>query len=565
MKLLVRFAFLLTSWATNLSMAQARAGCYYSDDHHCDCEHIDEAACTTGDISGLWTEECRCGSQESGEDESRNHTQPGFTPDSTEQNAGIARWILREAKWGSLTTASGGSLDNNGHDATNPDDSQPIFASILPFASDEATGRLFFYLIKERHFHAATLTVSQAGINSNLFAIGGCGTSFQSVVDAQDPRCAKISVSGKIHPCRDLPIVGENCQGVGLEALFKAHPTMRDWPEDHQFTVHEFLPNNDGFWMIANFGGGADIGGLDGYTNVGQDKVVSHDIEHGDNIWVPPSQGDGFPASMPRWMHHAKRARWVVHNSLWATVSTLDVSGDGTFGNIRSVSDGAAPATSTGLPFFHVPDVDPTAIAMKAHNMEMALSFSEAALASRVTKDGLVCANQDVGIPTCAQVVIYGQGVVLNEGSKEWDAALSAFKDSHPLASWLSQGGSHMSGAYYTVQPTRISILDYFGGAVDVDIDEYLAITLEEDGEVDNALSNPSPPAAVLNLLFGLVLGCLAGCCGKSLWNCFRGGCSRGFPKTEYEVVSPNDGIIKTRTKNFCDDVKINTKDDVDF
>jgi hypothetical protein len=427
-------------------LAQARAGCYYNDDHHCDCEDIDEVACKFGETSGLWTEECKC--DESDQDRTNDHTDDGeesdgegFTPDSREENAGIARCVLREAKWGSLTTASGCSLDNSGHDANNPDGSQPIFASILPFASDEATGRLFFYLMKERHFHSATFTVSQAGINPDLFAVGGCGTSFQSVVDVQDPRCVKLSVSGKIHSCRDLPIVGENCQEVGLEALFNAHPTMRDWPEDHQFTAHEFVPNFDGFWMIANFGGGADMGGLDGYTNVGLDKIVPHNIEHGDSVWVPPSEGDGFPASTPTWIHCAKRARWSVHNSLWATVSTLDVSGDATFGNIRSVSDGATLSTSTGLPIFHVPDVDPTAVAMKVHNLEIALSFGEAALAARVTSEGLTCANQDVGMPTCAQVVMYGKGVVLNEGSEEYDAALSAFKGSHPLPRGLVRVG----------------------------------------------------------------------------------------------------------------------------
>jgi hypothetical protein len=563
-KKMVTFSLVLTLWAISVPLVQGTAGCYFSDDHRCDCEHSNEAACKTGETAGLWTEECNCEGKVSNKGCSRNHSDDGegtgdsgFTSYSSEQNAGIARWVLREAKWGSLTTASGGLLDNSGHDANNPDDSQPIFASILPFASDEATGRLFFYLMKERHFHSATFTVSQAGINSGLFIVGGCGTSFLSVVDAQDPRCAKLSVSGQIHPCLDQLVVGENCRAVGLEALFKAHPTMRDWPEDHQFTVHEFVPNADGFWMIANFGGGADMGGLEGYTNVGLDKIVPHDIEHGENIWVPPSQGFGFPVSMPKWIHRAKRARWVVHNSLWATVSTLDLTGDATFGNIRSVSDGATPGTSTGLPVFHVPDVDTTAVAMKTHNMTVALSFSEAAVAARVTSDGIACAKEDAGMPTCAQVVIYGKGVVLNEGSKEYNDALLAFKNSHPLASWLNQGGSHMSGLYYTVQPTRISILDYFGGAVDVDVDEYLA-PLTEDGEVGYSLTNTSP-ATVLNFLVVLLLGFLGGCCGKSLWNCIRGVCSREHPETVYEVVSSKDGIVKPKTKNFRYDLGSDT------
>lgn len=63
----------------------------------------------------------------------------------------------------------------------------------------------------------------------------------------QDPRCAKISVSGALHPC-DSHDVGERCDEVGRAAIFGSHPVMKDWPEDHHFTVHELVPKNDGFW-----------------------------------------------------------------------------------------------------------------------------------------------------------------------------------------------------------------------------------------------------------------------------------------------------------------------------
>jgi hypothetical protein len=93
---------------------------------------------------------------------------------------------------------------------------------------------------------------------------------------------------------------------------------------------------------------------------------------------------------------------------------------------------------------------------------------------------------------------------------------------------------------------------------VDVDIDEYLAITLE-DGEVNSVWSNTSTPPEVLNWIVGLILGCLGGCCIKSLWNCVHESCSRELPKTVYEVVSSKDGIVKPNTENFRDSEKGDT------
>ena len=132
-------------------------------------------------------------------------------------NAGIARWTLHTAKWGTITTVSAGTMNGGEHDSTNPDNSQPLFANIWPYATDKDSGRIFFYMMGEHHLHKSTLTVSQASINLNLFTIGGCGTSTSSVVDVQDPRCAKISVSGALHPCNGLDsmLVGDNCDSVG--------------------------------------------------------------------------------------------------------------------------------------------------------------------------------------------------------------------------------------------------------------------------------------------------------------------------------------------------------------
>ncbi|KAG7372844.1 pyridoxamine 5'-phosphate oxidase [Nitzschia inconspicua] len=529
-------------------MIASREGCYHPDDHHCECEegltqsiceygHGFEDEATRTETGNVWTSECNCDDSNdsvSGVDEAATESNAsdnnvpksardgggtragGFTPTTPDQDASIARWVLQEAKWATLTTLSGSPLEPNRDDGS----SSLLSANILPFAADHDTGRLFFYLLGDQHHHEATLTVSQASLNPSLFSIAGCGVDANSVVDAQDPRCAKISVSGSLHPCSASHSVPEDCQTTGIQALFQSHPSMKDWPDDHNFVVHELIPFDDGFWMLANFGGGSAIS-RELYGSV---EAAPHSIEGGSAVYVPPlsphEKNNGSPSDMPFWGNHAARARWVVHNSMWTTVSTIhhrndvqeetNVASEVSFGNIRSVTDlgGLHMSSSNGLPVFYVPDVDPTAVDMNAHQMEVALTFTEAAIANRVTDTGLICAGQDVGMPTCAQVTLYGTAKVLEAESSSYNAALSHFSKTHPLAPWLSQGGSHMGGHYYTIELSRVAILDYFGGVVDVPVKEYLTVTFEDQsqiGERNNTL------VSLLTLFLCLAVGFICG------------------------------------------------------
>jgi len=485
--------------------------------------------------------------------DAQNHADPNRSPnEAKDNNAGIARWTLHTAKWGTLTTVSGGVLSGSGH-SKNLDDAQPLFASVLPYATDEETGRIFFYLMGSHHLPESTLTVSQASINPNLFAFGGCGTSISSAVDAQDPRCAKISVSGAIHPC-NAHDVAENCDSVGREALFVAHPAMEDWPKDHDFIVHELIPRDDGFWMLANFGGGSKIT-RDLYSSCEKEAIKPHAIQGGSIVVATPFAGNGSPKSMPVWSARAERARWIVHNSLWVSLSTLDKNGDGTFGNIRAITDGDTLGLSTGLPVFNLPDVDPAAINMRAHDMTIALTFTEASLHSRITSKGETCAAQDAGSPTCAQVVIYGKAKALDTGSEEYKKALKNFGVSHPLASWLSQGGSHMPGTYFTIQPTSISILDYFGGAVDVLVDEYLGVTFD-----DEPGNNAKHASTYTNIMLGLVIGILFGCFGNSCLKCL---CYRRDRSDRIKDPRAEYGTLSTTTEVNCKEDKNGTNSEL--
>ncbi|XP_050308561.1 protein CREG1 [Anthonomus grandis grandis] len=51
--------------------------------------------------------------------------------------------------------------------------------------------------------------------------------------DPQDPRCAKVIISGKL-----LKVSTSSAEyEFGKESLFERHPAMKDWPTDHEFYV----------------------------------------------------------------------------------------------------------------------------------------------------------------------------------------------------------------------------------------------------------------------------------------------------------------------------------------
>lgn len=405
--------------------------------------------------------------------------QPSF---GNVNNPGVARWMAEEASWGTLTTTKsqfedgpsetkkvdhqqhGPSSDSEEeYEELNNEESKMeamrLYAGITPFAASPADGRLFFFLMGELHLHGSALTLSQAAMTPGLFPIAGCG-SMTSAVDAQDPRCAKITYQGSIHPCSATAEVGDDCDAVGREALFAKFPEMANFPEGHHFEVHEMKISS--IWMIANFGGGNDVT-PDEYHSA---EVEVHNIEGGsqiDSIAVDDKE-------VPAWDDYVARSRWVVHHSLFSTISTLSDTADAdAFGNIRSITDGDSLSSSTGRPIFYLPDVDPSAVDMSESDDQIILTFSEAALAQRVTDDGKTCAGQMAGMPTCAQVALYGKAV-----KNENENALEYFGNYHPLAPWLAQGGSHMSGDYYTIEIEKIILLDYFGGPKDVDVKKYL-------------------------------------------------------------------------------------------
>lgn len=150
-------------------------------------------------------------------------------------NGEEARWLVNSSEWATLSWLEGG------------DNLRSLVMSIA--SSDE--GRIFMYLMEDVTFKGS-LTFSEAQIDPSQFFGSRCGPD--GALDPQDPRCAKLTISGIVSP------VEEDTKQLALDTLFAAHPQMAHWPSDHNFIPCEMsIHEEDGLWMIANFGGGGSM------------------------------------------------------------------------------------------------------------------------------------------------------------------------------------------------------------------------------------------------------------------------------------------------------------------
>ena len=141
-------------------------------------------------------------------------------------------------------------------------------------------------------------------------------------------------------------------------------------------------------------------------------------------------------------------------------------------GNVRSVVDGMCLMASTGLPVFYLPSPDPSTVDIKS-TKKVALSFTESALAETLTNDGNPCGGKDAEDPTCAKRTLIGHANPITDKA-QIERAKEAFKANHPRASWLSKGGAHTGGNYYTLHLLEIMFLQDFGGFTHITPEQYL-------------------------------------------------------------------------------------------
>lgn len=218
-------------------------------------------------------------------------TRNKYNANSQTEAAEEARWLVAQANWGTLSYRK-------------PDDAMRPLSMIASYA--DVDGRIFFYLMEGPSFEAC-LTLSEAELEPfTNYARAACGV--EGEFDVEDPRCAKLSISGLISPCRSE----ESCR-AGKSALFQRHPEMAKWPRNHNFSVFEFTEVND-IWMIYNYGGGSLL-----TFEEFQNAEPRHHPKNYDIFQDGKELRELYQSPISHWDKKAERARWIVSKSLWAT------------------------------------------------------------------------------------------------------------------------------------------------------------------------------------------------------------------------------------------------------
>ncbi|KAL2623663.1 hypothetical protein R1flu_003868 [Riccia fluitans] len=154
-------------------------------------------------------------------------------------------------------------------------------------------------------------------------------------------------------------------------------------------------------------------------------------------------------------------ARWLVASSSWGVISTLSLHlGGAPWGNVASFSDGPE-GKATGTPYFYLSRMDPTPRDIE-RDPRCSLCLSEAPIGT--------CGNRDVENPTCARLTISGKMVELPENEDEGRYALEALYFKHPEMKYWPK---YHDWRVYKLQIEDIFLVDYFGGAKKVTVEEY--------------------------------------------------------------------------------------------
>ena len=159
----------------------------------------------------------------------------------------------------------------------------------------------------------------------------------------------------------------------------------------------------------------------------------------------------------------AKTGRWLMHESLYGSLSTISVDLNGVpFGNVQSVVDGSEDE-STGIPYFYVSEMDTSQVNIASNNT-VSFALSEAQLQGG-------CKGVDQEDPTCVRLTLSGKMVeVTNED--ELNFATKALFERHPhMEDWPSDHGWKVK----KIELENVWILDFYGGVTPITVEEYLS------------------------------------------------------------------------------------------
>jgi len=346
---------------------------------------------------------------------------------SHDKFAEVARWQLKQASWGALATTS---VRLNGIAFGNPISVSDALDNGTPYAYVSALDESMKDIAVNPR---CTMTFSEASIDCQSLQL-----------DPEDPRCVRLSLSGVF-----VNVTDEREFAKAKAAIFTRHPPMKSWPSDHNWEI--FKLEIDRIWLIDFFGGAADIP-VANYT-----KAIPSGELTPINATHTPSKNKPF---LPK---KVATARWLAHESTWASIATTSIHLNGTaFGNAISLSDGTMEK-STGIPYFYVSDLDTSMQDLKQHP-NLTLTLSEAAVDCTQKK-------LDPEDPRCVRLSMTGSITDVTD-AEELKFAKEALFSRHPVMSkWPPSHDFH----FVKMEISKIWLIDFFGGASDISADDYFA------------------------------------------------------------------------------------------
>uniref|UniRef100_A0A7S2CWJ1 CREG-like beta-barrel domain-containing protein n=1 Tax=Florenciella parvula TaxID=236787 RepID=A0A7S2CWJ1_9STRA len=160
---------------------------------------------------------------------------------SRDDKAAYARSMVSSLDWGVMSTISTAS-DTAGAPFGNPQSHAEVDGNIYYYVSDVDQSMLDI---------AVNNQVGYTLSNAEALSSPACG-SIPYAGDEESPLCSRLSITGNF-----VNISGTDEEEQATDALFKAHPAMKNWPADHSWFVGKLEITQ--LWEINMFGGASHI------------------------------------------------------------------------------------------------------------------------------------------------------------------------------------------------------------------------------------------------------------------------------------------------------------------
>lgn len=182
---------------------------------------------------------------------------------------------------------------------------------------------------------------------------------------------------------------------------------------------------------------------------------------------IPKYKSHKYASDPPDHTKVIPMARYVIHNSDWAsiaTISTLPAIEGFPFSNVKSIVDGSL-ANSTGIPYFYMSPLDFTARDLTKNSRATVLvSLEETRYCEKK--------QYDAEDPRCTRLMLSGKMKKIKEGSPEYTFAKAALFERHPsMANFPSDHNWFVA----KLKIAQIAMVDWFGGAKYIPVRDYLA------------------------------------------------------------------------------------------